>query len=457
MSFYMSLRLRLSLLITLVFLLILVATGYVVIENARRAIEDEIHSSAQLTLQLIEIAFASVEEKQADKKISLVEEISELESSRHLTIDLIRHSNSRHAPFFPERAILADAPDWFVQRVKPVPIEFRRTLPTPNLPIELVIKANPSDEITEAWNETKGVLILLTLFVLIAITLVYYTLGRGLKPIDNILHALEEIEQGNYQLRLPDFNLPELSKISQKFNHMAAVMQKSRDENRALTQRSLAIQEQERQDLAYALHDELGQSITAVKAVAASIKSQDQSVTEINKSVDAIIDVSDQMYDVARTMIQRLRPSVLDELGIVRALQEMIDDWNVHHGDLFCHFNFFGQLDKLGDTINIMLYRIVQESLTNVAKHAEADSVHINIHRTLDIKTNNDSQSKETGAGEITLFIEDNGIGFDTNKTSQGLGLLGMRERVESLGGEISIDSSEDNGVEIKVTIPCEQ
>ncbi len=435
----MSLRLRLSLLMTLLFLIILAATGYVVIENARKAIEDEIHSSAKLTIQLLEIAFSSVENQSTQKKVELLEKISNMESSRHLTIDLIRHSNSRHAPFLPEHNIPPEVPEWFLKQVKPSPIEFRRNFPSNDLPIEVIIKANPADEITEAWHETKGVLLILMMFVLFAIGLVYYTLGRGLKPIDKILQGLDGIEQGDYQLRLPEFNLPELSKISGKFNHMAGVMEKSREENRALTQRSLEIQEQERQDLALALHDELGQSITAVKAVAASINSTQQTEKQINDSVEAIIDVSNRMYDVAKNMMQRLRPSILDELGIVPALQEMVDDWNIYHEDVFCQFNFSGKLDNLNESINITLYRIVQESLTNVAKHSNADSVKIDL---------------ENQNSTILLVIQDNGEGFDKATTQKGLGLLGMRERVEALSGSFKISSFKNDGVLIKVSIP---
>ena len=445
----MSLKLRLSVLIAMLFLLVLIMAGYVVIKNARNAIQDEIHSSARLTLQLIEIAFNSAESANDESKIALIEGIANLDSSRHLTVDLIRHTNSRYVPLAAYTGLEdeVDAPGWYVNLVKPAPIEFRRNFPSGKLPLELVIRANPSDEIDEAWNESRGVFILLFIFLAVSIALVYFTLGTSLKPITIIIQGLEAIERGNYQTRLPDFSLPELSRISEKFNHMAEVMQISREENRALAQKSLVIQEQERQQLAYALHDELGQSITAVKAVAASINNPGQSDDQIRNSVEAIIDVSNQMYDVARYMMRRLRPSILDELGIVPALQEMIDDWNSYHDDMFCHFSFKGELENLGENINISIYRIVQESLTNIVKHSKADTVHI------------DLQASEAHEQDdiIKLMISDNGVGFDQHHTQSGLGLLGMRERVESLGGDIQLKSSPGNGVAITLEIPAKR
>ncbi len=447
----MSLRFRLSLLITLVFLMILVGSGFFIIENARRAIDDEVRSSANLTLQLIEIAFEGAEgDRQEGIKTSFLRRINDLESSRHLTIQLLQRRNlEQSVPVSPAIPISSEAPEWFIKLVKPVPIEFRRVIAGSTMPIEIIIKANPSNEITEVWQETKGILVLLILFVVLSVALVYYTLGKGLKPIDKILTALEGIEQGNYQLRLPRFNLPELSRISEKFNHMAGVMQKSVDENRALTQKSLAIQEEERRHLAQELHDELGQSITAIKAVAVSINQQKSNTDSIKSSTDAIIEVSNRMYDVARNMMRRLRPNVLDELGLVPALQDIIDDWNTHHEDVFCNFNFSGDLADLGENINITLFRIVQESLTNVVKHADASKVLIELSRHKE--TREDEQTEKT---YVKLEIIDDGIGFDKDHKVNGLGLLGMRERVESLNGNFQIQSQLNPGVKIELSIP---
>lgn len=449
----MSLRFRLSLLITLVFLMILVGCGVYIIENSRRAIDDEVRSSASLTLHLIAIAFESVAgEKQTGLKTGFLNRISELESSRHLTIEMVQRPNLQQAiPPSPAYHITSEAPSWFINLVKPIPIEFRRVFAGPHDPVEIIIRANPSNEITEVWQDTKGILIFLILFIVLAVALVYYTLGKGLKPIDKILIALEGIEQGDYQLRLPKFNLPELSRISEKFNHMAEVMQKSVEDNRALTQKSLAIQEQERRNLAQELHDELGQSITAIKAVAASINQQSNNAESIKNSTDAIIEVSNRMYGAAKIMMKRLRPNVLDELGLVPALQDMIDDWNSHHEDVFCQFNFSGDLASLGEVINITLFRIIQESLTNVAKHANATTVLIDLVQESGSVSNEGDQ-----AACVKLKVMDDGDGFDSNHKATGLGLLGMRERVESLGGYFDIQSQSGPGVEIKLRIPIE-
>ncbi|MBM2830821.1 MAG: putative methanol utilization control sensor protein moxY [Gammaproteobacteria bacterium] len=231
---------------------------------------------------------------------------------------------------------------------------------------------------------------------------------------------------------------------------MAEVLERSREENRFLTQRSLAIQENERRNLAYELHDELGQSITAIKAVAVSIEQQSSdSRGSIVDSAEAIKKVSNRMYDVARNMMRRLRPPILDELGLITALQDMIDDWNTRHQDTFCCFSFEGKLNDLGEEISISLYRIVQESLTNTVKHAHASNVDIKISL-LD-----SSEGTEMSNGKcVELVIQDNGMGFDIKTTRRGLGLLGMRERAEALNGTFSLTSRPGNGVRIRIVMP---
>jgi len=447
----MSLRSRLNLLISLLFALILLGGSIYVINNARNAVNSEVQSTARLTLQLIEIAFANAEELSGiDIQKTVLEQIANIEGTRHLHIGLYRAINpDQKIPMQVGPPISANAPQWFIKLVKPPPIEFRKVFTDPgNYYTEIIIRANPSDEITEVWGETKGVLILLLLSAVLANILVYITLGRGLAPIDSILKGLDGIEQGDYRLRLPKFNLPELSRISDKFNHMAEVLQKSQDENKLLTQRSLAIQEDERRHLAQELHDELGQTITAIKAVAVSIENQpDMNKSSITNSAQTIVKFSNHMFDVANNMIRRLRPVALDELGLVVAMQNMVDDWNERHEDLFCRFNHEGKFNDLEEKININLYRIVQESLTNIDKHANATEVDIQL-------ISSRADNIRNIPNQIYLTIQDDGIGFDLNSITTGMGLLGMRERAEALEGEFAVQSAINEGVKLKITIP---
>lgn len=445
----MSLRTRLNLQITLCFGLILILGTVFVIQQARLAVQEEVSSTANLTLRLIEVALSNAEpapDQAAGAQRNIVRQIARLGETRHLHIEILRQG----MPVFDTRREMhsrydAEAPRWFINLIGPAPMEFRRVLSTDDgADTEIVIRADPSDEIAEVWGDARIVLGLLVLAVLTANILVYFTIGRGLKPVGTILKALDGIEQGDYRLRLPRFNLPEMAQISEKFNHMAEVLQRSRDENRALAQRSLAIQERERRNLAHELHDEMGQSISGIKALAVSISQQDiDDRDQIAANADTIVAISNDIYDVARQMMRRLRPVILDELGLVVALQEMIDDWNSRHEDIFCHFSHSGELGDFDEELNISVYRMVQEGLTNISKHSDANEVHVHL-----------SRESIQGRDGLHLKLSDDGLGFDAQKARWGLGLLGMRERCEALGGKFSLVTQPGKGVSIDILLP---
>jgi two-component system sensor histidine kinase UhpB len=343
----------------------------------------------------------------------------------------------------------AEAPDWFVRLVKPPALQLTRNIaPADSYGLQVVIEADPADEISEAWKEARALLGLLVVFCLLANGLVYFTLGRSMKPIDSILNALDNIERGDYKSRLPSIGLPELDVIVEKFNHMAEVLERSRAQNRLLAQKSLAIQEQERRYLAHELHDELGQSVSAIKALAVSIGQRTAAQPEIAQSTQTIVDTSQRIYDVVRGMMRRLRPVILDELGLVPALQNVVDEWNDRHEETFCRLSVDGDLSALTDEAKINIFRIVQEALTNIAKHARATEVEVSIRRTVrDIG----------GMREIVeISMADNGIGFDAQHTTAGLGLLGMRERTEALNGQFELRSAPGAGVRIRIILPVD-
>lgn len=443
----MSLRFRLNLLITLMFVVILITGAVLVIQHARKAVAEETQSTANLTLQLLEVAFDNIG-PQADPVDVIVSHLGRFEKTRHLHIDLVGTDGLRNriAPYA-RSPHETEAPDWFVRLVRPPLPELTREVAMPGAtPMQIAIRADPADEIREVWRETRAMLGLLLSFCLLANGLVFFTVGRSLKPIDSILKALDNVEQGDYRSRLPTIGLPELDIVARKFNHMAEALDKSRERNRHLAQKSLAIQEQERRFLAHELHDEMGQSISAIKALAFSIGQRGEGQPEIAAAARTIAETSHRIYDVVRGMMRRLRPVVLDELGLVPALQNIVDEWNERHEDTFCRFAAEGEFANLSDEIKINLYRIVQEALTNVARHARATGIAIDLRR---------CRAPDTGAHEtVELTIADNGVGVTAPVSSPGLGLLGMRERAEALDGHFELRSQAAMGVTIQVRLP---
>jgi PAS domain S-box-containing protein len=216
------------------------------------------------------------------------------------------------------------------------------------------------------------------------------------------------------------------------------------EENRRLSQRSMQVQEEERRNLARELHDELGQSLNAIKVDAVTIRDRSDNPSEVQRGARAIIEVSGQVYDVVRSLMQRLRPVALDELGLRSAVEYGIEQWRRRHPGVSCNFAAEGELDDLSEQLNITLYRLAQECLTNVAKHAQATRVAISLERI----------GGGDAGGEVRFSFEDNGRGFDPGQRRQGLGLVGLRERVEALGGHFDLHSAPGQGVRVRASIP---
>lgn len=204
--------------------------------------------------------------------------------------------------------------------------------------------------------------------------------------------------------------------------------------NRYLVSRMLDVQEEERRRLARELHDELGQTLNAIKLDALSM--QDSAVAQ------RIAANADQVYGAAGDLVRRLRPPALDELGLVAALEACVDRWRESHPELTVQLSTGGDLDHLGETLNLALYRVVQEALTNCVRHARARHFFIDLTR-------------DAGAdGGVLLEMRDDGVGFTATGSRHGSGLTGMRERVGLLGGQFELLSEAGQGVTIRAEIP---
>jgi glucose-6-phosphate-specific signal transduction histidine kinase len=215
-------------------------------------------------------------------------------------------------------------------------------------------------------------------------------------------------------------------------------------ENRRLSQKYLLAQEEERRSVARELHDELGQCLNAIKLDATAIRDHPAGAPrEVVEGALAIIEVSTRMSDVTRGLMERLRPVALDELGLADALRHLVSQWQRRNPDVSCTLELRGRLDDLGEELNISLYRVVQECLTNVSRHAGASAVEVQV------------QGATPAHEEVRVRIRDDGVGMPAEAGKRkGLGLAGLRERVTALGGRLEVGACAPHGVEVHTHIP---
>lgn len=436
----MSLLLRLSVVVFCLLLLSVAVGAFTLVSNVRRAVSDEMGSSLELTTMLLHLQADGVHGTRPASIVEWRERLASLRHSRHLRLGLAAPGVDV-ATVNPPQDQVQGVPQWFVAAVAPSVDELVRVIPLGG-DGQVVVRADPDDEIAEAWRETRLALGILAGFGLLATMLVHLVLRRALGPLAALSNALQRFEAGDYDVRLPRSGVPDIDRATESFNHMAGVLSASRSEMTRLAQASLAIREEERRHLAHELHDGLGQSISAIKALAVSISRKAEPEGGIASSASMIANVSTGMYDQVRSMMARLRPSILDELGLVSALGSMIDDWNAHHEDLFCSFEHEGPAPPLGADGAINVFRIVQEALTNVVRHAQASSVSVRLR---------------TERSRCRLEIEDDGRGFDPAAVRRGLGLLGIEERVRAMGGSLSLATAAGRGTKFGIDIPLSE
>lgn len=217
-------------------------------------------------------------------------------------------------------------------------------------------------------------------------------------------------------------------------------------ENQQLALKYVDMQEHERKALARDLHDELGQYVNAIKLDAVSMRDAGAGQPVIHEAARAVIANVDRVYDVLRGLIRQLRPVGFDDLGIAAALEHCVNEWRLRLPAMQIDLNCGPEMEALAESRGLVLLRLVQEALTNVARHSSATRVQIQI-----------ACSAPASARGIDVLIADNGCGADLNLPRTGLGLVGMRERVAALGGSISLSSQRSiGGFTIRAFIPIE-
>lgn len=441
----MSLKFRLNLLITLLSLAFILVVGTILVNDTRISIRERVEAASRVTVQLLDtviISSALNPEYGATHKVlqSFLQSLGYVRSS-HIMLYDIRGNVLYESP---ESTFKSNVhpPAWFVKLVAPNTETVERKIRYGTL----VVSSSAAGSIREAWSGFSQLMwVGLGFFVLLNV-MVYALLSHSLRPVNRILASINRIEHGDLNTRLPAFTLPEFDRIGHSLNRMTESLAAERqlEENRQLTQLIQTHIEDERRSLARELHDELGQYVTAIKTFAVAIvnKTKEKS-PDIASNAQTIVAAANQIYDGMHNIIRKLRPGALDNLGLSETLRDTVNYWQKLHPEMRINLSLDGDLNNLGETLNINVYRIVQEAINNALKHAQAD--------TIDIKLIVDAN-----VDELQLTIKDNGVGMDIEAVdqSQHFGLLGMRERVQGFHGSFNVISEPNLGTTLYINIP---
>lgn len=444
----LSLRGRINLLLALLLALgLAVNIGRQVTEAGPR-MQAEDQSVIRLAREFIEMIVADLNEA-PDPEARLNQIARDLSRLRHVSIAL-RDENGN--PLTSPRPGADDEsggpPAWFVGLVHPEQTAVSVPVAIHGRPGSLVITSHPNDEIAEIWDSIVtqlevGSAIALALF-LVMMTVV----GRALAPLQSLARAMTEIEAGHYDARVVPGGAPELAAICGKLNHLAAALGEAVEDKRRLAERAVSLQDLERKEIARELHDEFGPYLFSLRAHASALtklaESRTPNADAVRKHGNVLLEQINALQQFTRRVLERLRPVGLAELGLHQALDSLLRLWRDTHPEVEIETAISPALGVTGETADLTIYRIVQEALTNVFRHAGATSVRVAIEPA--------AQLMRDGRGCARVLISDNGRGMEPGQ-KLGFGLVGMRERILALGGTLNVVSGE-SGVTVEALVP---
>jgi two-component system sensor histidine kinase UhpB len=445
----MKLRTRLNIIVaglTAAFVVVLIAAQ---LENARASVREEIHAANRVASHL-HGRLAGIYSREGGPEL-LQQFLQQL--GRVRANDIILRSPSgeelyRSPP--PTWKAGREAPAWFARLLAPQTARY--TFPLPG-GTQLIVEAQASRAILDAWDDLTRLLVIAAIMLAVVNGLAFWLAGRALAPFPTIAEGLERIQRGELAHRLPGLAGSEAHAMGEAFNRMAQAVEdnvqaerKAREAQMQLEDRremALLVEqrvEEERRIIAHELHDEFGQSVTAIRSLALAIVTQvgaDHPAT--GDAARLISDEAARLYDAMHGLIPRLMPLSLDTLGLAATLENLVRDWQRRYPSVALTLRHDLPID-LGPSATLAMYRVVQEGLINALRHARATQVHMSL---------------EADAQRIVVTVSDDGVGLPQEWSRPGhFGLRGLAERIRHLGGTLSIGNHEPRGACLIAEIP---
>lgn len=435
----MSLRRRLIALFLLILPLSLLFGGALSYWQALDKIETEMAAAVALGESTVSDVTRTLVPGQAQEQMRRV--VSSFDGERHLRVTLLASDGS---PVAASRIAppVHPAPHWLTRALAGQPHAAEIALPEP-ANSRVRVEADPTNELGEVWEDLTLKLKILAGFFGLLLAAVYWTMDRALQPLEKLAVALSEVGHGNFAAHVDEKGPKELVGIYRAFNRMADDLQSAEERNRALTRQLNAVQEEERKDLARDLHDEIGPFLFAVDVDAQTIPQylQRNASDEVSARASAIRQSVAHMQAHVRSILNRLRPAMLLELGFAQAVEQLIAFWQRRHPDVAITAAI--SQASYGDAIDEIAFRTVQEAINNAIRHGKP--------RSIAIKADIDGAPRA-----LVLSIADDGGGLPAAASTGGFGIAGMRERAAAAGGTLEViqTTGPSAGVTIVAVLP---
>lgn len=446
----MSLRLKINLIVGVLTLLFVVGVLGLQVRSLRGSVEEEVVAANRVASQMLNRTLWLYAAQGMPAMRAFLQGMGRVRAN---DIELLDESGRNQYSSPPSQYKSGrEAPAWFAALVAP---------PTSVQAIDfpggkLVVRSNASRAVIDAWDDFARLALIGLGLLAAANVLVFWLVGRTVRPFSQIVGALDRLQGGHFDVSLPPLPGTEAAAIGAAFNRMVGVLQHNLEterravhaerqlsDNRELTRWIDHHIEKERLLIARELHDELGQSVTAMRSMALSIaqRARTRGDAPSEQAAQLIAEESARLYDAMHGMIPRLTPMVLDNFGLAEALTDLVERTRRSQPEVQIELQVDLADTPLDTERALALYRAAQEGITNGLRHGQASVLNLSVQRQAD---------------SVLLRLIDNGVGLAPD-WAQRVGHHGLRwlsERVESLGGAFEIGPAPSAGVLLQVRLP---
>ena len=445
----MTFRLKINLIVAALTLGFIVAMSWMQLRSMRESVLEEVGAANRVAAQVLNRTVWRYTSRGTQEILNFLQGMGRLRSNDITLIDLAGRELYRSPPSAYKAG--RDAPEWFDRLISPVSavqtIEFTDG--------KLMVQANASRAVLDAWDSLKLLAAFGLLLLVVVNALVFWLVGRIVRPFGQIVAALNQLQGGRLDVKLPRLVGSEAAAIGAAFNRMVDELQNHIETERRAGRAEMQLSdsreltrwidqhiERERLMIARELHDELGQSVTAIRSMALSIAQRIYALDpQAETAARLIADESSRLYDAMHGMIPRLTPLMLDNFGLAEALSELITRTRLSQPQLLIESAIdIGRAALASDTA-LTLYRAAQEGISNALRHGHARHLQLSV-------TN-------VGAA-LTLTLQDDGRGLaaDWSLRKGHYGLRWLAERAEGVGGELRVEAVATGGVRLLLRLP---
>lgn len=445
----MSLRLKIHLIVGVLVTLFVAGVLGLQLRSLREGVHEEVIAANRVAAQLLRRTAWLQAAQGTPAMLAFLQGVGRVRSNDIVLLDA-QGAELYRSPPSPYKAG-HDAPEWFAELVLPPPSEQSIEFPDGRL----VVRSDASRAAVDAWDYTVS-LVGWGLVLLLAVNaVVFWLVGRTVRPFATIVEGLGAVEGGHFDVMLPPLAGREAGAIGAAFNRMVAKLRDQLEAERRAVRAEQQLSdsrelsrwidhhiEQERRMIARELHDEFGQSVTAIRSLALSIAERvGERDGESAQAARVIADESSRLYDAMHGLIPRLAPLVLDRFGLPDALRDLAERTRRSQPNLQLELQIEPGEANLSADAALALYRAAQEGLTNALRHGGAASVRVVLRG---------------DAEGVTLEVEDDGAGLapDWRERSGHYGLRWLGERLQALHGRFSLEPRGVRGTRLEVRVP---